>query len=570
MTQLRIVRLAFLAAFLAGAAADAAEPPAVVWDLQIDGPVPIADAYAAVGAAWECDVVVAEGLEPVEVRVDFQRVTRDEALDLLTKAVGHFWWVDGEGTVHVDLDTPANRADHEPMVRRSFPLRTASAEEVATALRSLISARHLEIDDEGVHVELAAPRMPWAERVVAAMEGAAPAPGPPAGPFVWFGPWGTPDPALGSEPPRRLWFPRPTPRERLHQAIEARFGVDVVLDPAIVDPGRGTLRLEAATLFEALDALTVPAGRFWTLLGGRRILVAADTLTRRGQWEPIGLAAFPLRHAHPAAVRQALRDLGVRATAYGSRPPVVLARSRPAELAMVRFVVEAADRHEPVAAAGDAGSRLWLGTQGRPRMAEAQLYVDPATAGERRLTLAAAEPPRLAPVPPSHLAALASGEAGRLPVWRAKDSPPQERYPSLPWMLEEELGLHVGLDTCHWPTPPRRIAAAPPAERDRDTVLRALAEEHALRWTVLGPDTVLLAPEAPNPRKLNAQRGIAAVRAVAGLRAAKGLDLEAQALLVGPRSLLLAVGRWEELEKLLAAAAAVPDPALRQAQGSSE
>jgi hypothetical protein len=552
-----------LAILLTALPAAAAEAP-VVWDLQLEGTFTSAEAYTILAESWGFELVLEPELPPVELRVDLQRVSRDEALDLLTVAAGYFWWEDERGVVHVARDTPTVRRAAEVMVRREYRLGQARPGEVATALRSLASLRQVETGDDGVAVEISEQRARWTDRIVAAMDDPLPA----EGMLQWLIsdhglPVTAPDPSLGTERPRRLWFPRPQPRERLHRVIEVRFGVDLVLDPSIVDPGHGTLRLEEATLFEALDALTVPAGRFWTLLGGRRIAIAEDTPQGRVRWQTLGLLALPLRHADPAAVRSVLRRLEVRRTALGTTPPVVLAMGTPAELATVRFVVETLDRG---AAEATPAGRFWLGTRIRPRLADAQLLVDPAVEESRRRAFAAAPPPALRARPttrPEPATAVPPPTVGVAPPGAAGAPPPAavpaaaRRRPYLLSVLEEELGLHVGLETCHWPFNPRAILVEGPLNGGRTAVLRRLESEHSVSWTAVGPHTVRLAPNRPYLVARTAPWGVAAVPLGADplrhkVRASQ-LDLQAVAAVEEPPRTLFAVGRWEELGKLMAA-----------------
>jgi hypothetical protein len=574
-----------LATLLTALPAAAAETP-VIWDLQLQGTFTSAEAYAILAESWGFELALEPELPPVELRVDLQRVSRDEALGLLTIAARHFWWEDEGGVVHVARDTPAVREAAEVMVGREYRLQRAQPGEVVTALRSLASVRHVKAGADGVAVEIWEPRLVWMDRIVAAME----EPLPAEGVLHWLISErgltiAAPDPSLGMERPRRLWFPRPEPRERLYQAIEARFRVDLVLDPSIVDPGHGTLRLEEATLFEALDALTVPAGRFWTPFGGRRIAIAEDTPQARARWEPLGLLALPLRHADPDTVRGALRRLEVRRSAAGSEPPVVLAMGTPAELATTRFVVETLERE---AAAPVPTARLWLGTRNRPRLADAQLLVDPAVEDGRRRAFAAAGPPELRARPAAgpetvSVAARSTNAPGTAAAARSADAPdttasgspapaaaPADtlRRPYLLPVLEEALGLHVGFETCHWPSNPRSILLEGPPAGGRLAVLRRLASEHELLWTVVGPDTVRLAPNQPYPARIAAQWGVAAVplgAEPAALRArAEELGLEVTAEVSGRHPLLFAVGPWEALGELVAASEAAGEPNSRE------
>jgi hypothetical protein len=551
--------LAVVVAALDPAPGTSAEPaaatdPATVRDLRIEGPVDAAAAYAALAEAWGLELAIEGAPRPVELRVDLERMTRDEALDLLTTAAGDFWWVDERGVVRIALDTPNNQRQARRAVRRTYRAGQADPSELRTALLSLTGARAEAIDD-GVVVETSEASL--ADRVVAAMEGPLPA----EGTLEWLGSESrlrpaAPDPRLGTEPRRRLWSGRPRRAAELYRAIESAFDVDLVVDPAISDGSNGSLRLEHATLFEALDAVTVPAGRSWSVLHGRRIVISDDTPARRLRWEPIGLLAVPVRHVRPQLVRSVLRDL-VRQTAAGSSPPVVLVMGRPDELALARFVIETLDRDVGERAATVPARRLWLGEGLRPRP-EAQLLADPRVDAARRESYADALPPALGPVP-------ASQAAARHQAYARATAPRRLARRSLAWLLEEELGLHVGLERCHWPANPRGIPVHGLADAGRVEALQQLAAEHALLWTVVGPDTVRLAPDVPYFDEYAPHRGIAVVplgsaRAGTIRELASELRLEKTVEATRSERLLFAVGRWADLETLLAAAGEVAEP----------
>ena len=531
-------------------------------DLQVGRPMTAEAAYRVVGETFGVEVKVEEGLGEERVRVDLEAVTRAEAFDLLSRAVGHFWWQDEDGAIRVARDTPNRRSEVEGMVFRSFSLANARPGEVATALRSLNAGR-VEVGEGQVRVELREGAVERAELVIEAMEGAT------EGVVVrWLEtmkgmPVEAPDPGLGTEASRKLWFPRGERWETLQEAMEGAFGVDLVLDPSILQPGAGRLLLEEATLFEALEALTAPAARFWVPLGGRRILIAEDTPERRATWEPLGLAAFPLERAEPRAVREVLRQLGVRRTAVGTDPSVVLAADTPAGLAMARFVVRVADGTEQQV---NAPRPLWLGTGSRPRLAEAQLLLDPATELARRLALERQGPPELR----SHAAPATETPVSHGPTARVgsngKVSP--EGSIRLLRALRVDLGLHVAVERCHWPVPVGRLEAPSSAVgSERGAFLDAMAREHSLLWTALGSDTVLLAPDAPFPRSVVRHRGLAAiplddVPATTLRHRAEELGIDTVAVLEGPRPVLFALGDWEALQELMETApSASPAPA---------
>jgi hypothetical protein len=245
----------------------------------------------------------------------------------------------------------------------------------------------------------------------------------------------------------------------------------------------------------------------------------------------------------------------------------------------MRFVVETLDRG---AAEPTPAGRLWLGTRIRPRLADAQLLVDPAVEEGRRRAFATAPPPALRARPstrPEPASAVAPPTAGVAPPGAAGAPPPAavppavRRRPFLLPVLEEELGLHVGLETCHWPFNPRAILVEGPPDDGRTAVLRRLESEHSVSWAAVGPHTVRLAPNRPHLVARTAPWGVAAVPLGADplrhkVRASQ-LDLQAVAAVEGPPRTLFAVGRWEELEKLMAATASQGSPAPSRRGSSS-
>ncbi len=522
-------------------------------DVQMAKPVSAEAAYRAVGEAFGVEVEVEEGLGDARLRVDLESVTRAEAFDLLSRAVGHFWWEDEEGTVRVARDTPNRRQEVGRTVSQSFSLERARSGEAATALRSFGFGR-VDVDEGAVGVEMAEGEERRAELVIQALEGK-----PGNATVHWLAtfrgmPVEAPDPDLGSEAARRLWIPAGERWETLQEAVEETFGVDLVLDPSILHPGGGRLLLEEASLFEALEALTAPVGRFWTPLGGRRILIAENTPQKRATWEPKGLAVFPLERAEPRVVRETLRELGVRRTAVGTDPPVVLALDTPAGLALARTVVGAAE----AAGSEDAGSTtLWLGTGSRPRLAEAQLLLHPGTEEARRLSLERRGPPELRP----HASPAAETPAGAGSSARGGSDGEASPEGSIPLLraLRGDLGLHVDVACCHWPVPIGDLKAPRPgAGAERHPFLDALAREHSLLWTALGPDTVHLAPDEPYPRTVAGHRGLAAIPLDGAdedaLRDhAAELGIDTVAVLHEPRPVLFALGEWGALQALVAA-----------------
>ena len=191
----------------------------------------------------------------------------------------------------------------------------------------------------------------------------------------------------------------------------------------------------------------------------------------------------------------------------------------------------------------------------------------------RRRAFAAAPPPALRARPstgPEPASAVAPPTAGVAPPGSAGAPPPAtvppaaRRRPFLLPVLEEELGLHVGIETCHWPSNPRAILVEGPLDGGRTAILRRLESEHSVSWTAVGPHTVRLVPNRPYLAERTAPWGVAAVPLNADplrheMRAAV-LDLQAVAAVEGPPRTLFAVGRWEELGKLMAATEeAVPE-----------
>lgn len=537
-------------ALLAGAALVASAWPAAGFAAESDerrdlrlGTVAAEVALAAAAEAWAFDLVLDPALDRTELRVDLERVTCEEALDLLTAPARSFWWEGPDGAVHVAPATPTKRREAGRSVRRLYRLERADPQDVTSALRTLASAYPIAIGEGRAEVELWEAVVPHADQIVAMMEAEHSS--------GWSVHWVSLetriagraiDPRLGTEGRQRLWFPQPTPVARLHQAIEAAWDVDLVLEPGIVSPGVARLRLANATLFEALDAVTLPAGHFWTSLGGRRILIAESRPRQHRLWGPTGLAAFPLRRADPLRVRRLLRDLEVRFAFVASTPPLVLVRESPVHLAVVELVVETLEGEGLLAA--PAGGRLWLGPLSFPRSTEAQLLVDPATPEERRRALAAAAPPSLAPGPE----AATEAEAG-------------SRFVPAIGVLEDELGLNVGLHPCcgieeatlRLMTIDRRVAT------NRPSAARYLDGDRAGLLTVIGPETVLLAPAGDYPRRMDSHWGVAAIplgadrSAVAAL--ADELKVEAAWWTGPPGAFLFATGRWEDLGALLDAAA---------------
>lgn len=508
-------------------------------DLRLGDPVPAAAAFAAAADRWGFDLALDDDVAAIDLRVDLERVTREEALDLLSAAAEAFWWLSADGTVHVAHASPQKRSAVIAESARSYRLERAVPQEVVTALRTLLST-HAEAGEGVIEAEVWEPLLPDADAVVATMDAAS-----PGWSLRWLGSEmvdtvAPPDPALGTEAPRRLWFPDGAPVESLVRAIEAAWDIDLVTDPAILHSGATSLRLPSATLFEALDALTVPMELLWTPLGDRRILLTHDTSRRFRHWVLVGLGSFRLQRAETRRVQHVLRELGLLRTATGSSPPMIVVLGNAVELAVARFVVETIDGEGPLSSR--TGGRLWLGSHDQPRLIDAQRIVDPTTAEERRLALAAAAPPQLGP------------DLDRRHVHPAGPEP-------LVRKLARDMGLHVGVSACCGVEAPaiRRMMVDAVQVSDRASASRHLADDPSLLWTVIGPDTVILAPNNGYSRRHVAHRGVAAVPLAAhqaAVRAlAEELELEAVAELAAPHPLLFATGRWEDLGALLDAAA---------------
>lgn len=533
-----LLALAAPAAFLAAAAERR--------DLRLGDPVAGQVALARAAELWGFDLVLDRDLQPAELRVDLAGVTRDEALDLLT-VPARWAWREGEGgSVHVVPSIPHEVDEVTRRVRRAWRLERADPSEVGSALRSFAGAFAVAAGSGEVEVELPENLVGPAEQVVAAMEREGDG---------WSLEWtstgvgirsGGIDATLADRRTARLWFAEPAPVERLLAAIESAWDVELVLEPGIVTPGTATLRLPEATLFEALDALTLPAGWLWTPLGGRRILVAEASPASR-DWAPAGLGLFPLRRSDPHRVRRLLQDLGASRVYVGRERPLVLARESPERLAIVEMVVETLEGGGPLAQ--PAGGRLWLGTRGYPRTAELQLLVDPATPAALRRTLAAAPPVRLR-----------DGDA----AWRPPAPDAADRGRRIGPLLDE-LAVHLVLAPCCGTGEQtlRRMTLDPRRAADRASAARALDGERAPRLTPIGPDTAILSPPGDYSRRLFAPWGVAAVplghNEAAVRELADELPIDAAWWHAEPASYLFASGHWDDLGALLAVAAGVEE-----------
>ena len=170
---LRLLLPSFLVATcLVAPALDAQAPPQLATELadaavtlDVTGTARAGALYQGIAEAASLTLVLDRGLRPVDISLIVRERTAREALDLVTRAAGHFWTALDDHTVLIAEDTPQNRRTHEHQLVATFHLDHMAVKDMMTTLRSLyglkdvaadVAHRAISLRDSAARVELVA------------------------------------------------------------------------------------------------------------------------------------------------------------------------------------------------------------------------------------------------------------------------------------------------------------------------------------------------------------------------------------------------------------------------------
>lgn len=116
--------------------------------LEFPEPTPIQSIYRALGKAFGINILFDPNLKDQEIPIVLHEVTAQDALEILMRAAGHFYKVLDPQTIIIAADTPQNRRNYEDLVIQAFFLSNADVKDATTALRSLIGAKQIAMNEQ--------------------------------------------------------------------------------------------------------------------------------------------------------------------------------------------------------------------------------------------------------------------------------------------------------------------------------------------------------------------------------------------------------------------------------------
>jgi len=140
VTCAAVCALALIAGTPAALAQSASEAPI---ELKFTEPTPVLDIYRALARVSSFDLVLDPDLKNRSIVFELPEMPPRQALDALTRAVGHFYYPMDENTYLVAMDTPVHRRHYEPLVIQIFVLDHIAVQDAMTVLRSLLEVKKI-------------------------------------------------------------------------------------------------------------------------------------------------------------------------------------------------------------------------------------------------------------------------------------------------------------------------------------------------------------------------------------------------------------------------------------------